>query len=156
VSETVVARLRPHGRAMFWPTVVLLAVVGALGYFGGRLPEQWQNLAVLGAAGVLVLLGWLVPLLRWLATNYTITTRRVIVRSGILVRNRQEILHSRVHHLTVRRGALQTLFRSGDVLVDAGLERPIVLADVPSADLVQDALHELAESALDAHVVNGA
>jgi len=36
VREVVVARLRPHVRVLFWPTVLLLAVCAAYGYFGGR------------------------------------------------------------------------------------------------------------------------
>jgi len=147
VTETVVARLRPHARALFWPTVLLLVVAAAAAYFGGRFAEPWQNFAVGGAAALLALVGWLAPLCRWLSRNYTITTRRVIVRSGIVVRVRQEMLHSRVHDITVRKNAIQTVFRSGDVLLEGGGERPVLLRDVPSADLVQEALHDLAEGA---------
>ncbi|HEX7834143.1 MAG TPA: PH domain-containing protein, partial [Pseudolysinimonas sp.] len=40
------------------------------------------------------------------------------------------------------------LFRSGDVLINTGLDRPVVLHDIPAADLVQSALHELMERSL--------
>jgi membrane protein YdbS with pleckstrin-like domain len=86
VSETVVARLRPHARALFWPTMLLLGVAAALGFLSGAFREQWQNAALLGGAAVLVIAGWLAPLLRWASRRYTITTRRIVVRSGILVR----------------------------------------------------------------------
>lgn len=145
--ETVIARLRPHGRALFWPTVLLLAVAGMLGFFAGVIPDGLITVAVLAVAGVVVLVGWLVPLLRWLARNYTITSRRVIVRSGILVRSRQEMLHSRVQHVTLRRSGMQSLFRSGDIELEGDSENPVVLRDVPSAGLVQDTLHDLAEDA---------
>jgi uncharacterized membrane protein YdbT with pleckstrin-like domain len=145
-AEVVVARLRRHGRRLFWPSVALVAMAGAAGYFFGRFPETWQNLLVLGIAAVLALLLWLVPLISWLACNYTITTRRIILRSGILVRVRQELLHSRAHDVTVRKSGLQSLFRSGDVLINTGLDRPVVLRDVPTADLVQAALHDLIET----------
>jgi uncharacterized membrane protein YdbT with pleckstrin-like domain len=146
VNETVVARLRPHGRAMFLPTVILLALAAAAGYFGGKFSEDWQNTAVLITAAVLAVFGWFVPLVSWLSQNYTITTRRVIVRSGVLVRSRQEVLHALGHDVTVRRSALQALFGSGDVLVSTGLDRPVVLRDVPSAALVQATLHDLMEA----------
>jgi membrane protein YdbS with pleckstrin-like domain len=142
----VVARLRPHGRALFWPTVLLIALAGSVGFFAGLLPEEWMRLALVGVAALLALVGWLAPLCRWLARRYTITTRRTVVRTGILVRSRQELLHSTVHDLTLRRGALQTVFRSGDVVLDSGMDRPVVLADVPSADLVLAVLHDLVES----------
>jgi uncharacterized membrane protein YdbT with pleckstrin-like domain len=145
VPEAVVARLRPHGRALFWPSLALIAILAAAGYFYGSFDEPWQNLAVLGAALLLALLLWLLPLLAWLGRHYTITTRRIVLRSGFFVRVRQELLHSRGYDVTVRKHALQSLFRSGDVLINTGLDHPVVLRDVPGADLVQAALHDLME-----------
>jgi uncharacterized membrane protein YdbT with pleckstrin-like domain len=144
--ESIVARLRPHGRALFWPTAALVLIVGATTYFFGRFPEDWENLALLGVAALLALLLWLVPLLSWLGRNYTITTRRVIIRSGFFVRVRQELLHSRGHDVTVRKTGLQSLFGSGDVQINTGLEHPVVLRDVPKPDLVQAALSDLMEA----------
>jgi len=144
--ETVVARLRPHSRALFFPTVALLADIGAVAYFAGSLPEEWMNLLVLAAGALLALVLFAVPVLRWLSQNDTITTRRVVIRSGILVRSRQELLHSRGYDVTVRQAGLQLLFRSGDVLINTGNEHPVVLRDVPNADLVQSALHDLMDA----------
>jgi len=143
--EAVVARLRPHVRALFWPTLALLLIVGATGYFTGTFPELWMNLAVGIGGALLVFLLWLLPLLAWLGRNYTITTRRIVLRSGFFVRVRQELLHSRGYDVTVRKNALQSVFGSGDVLINTGLDKPIVLRDVPGADLVQAALHDLME-----------
>ncbi|AYF98323.1 PH domain-containing protein [Protaetiibacter intestinalis] len=143
--ETVVARLRSHGRVLFWPCVVLVAVVGALGYFVGTFPEPWQNWALLAAGALVVILLFLFPLLAWLGRNYTITTRRIVLRGGLFVRTRQELLHSRGYDVTVRKAGLQGMFGSGDILVNTGLERPVVLRDVPGADLVQATLHDLME-----------
>ena len=145
-QESVIARLRPHGRALFWPSVALIAVVGGIGFFYGRFDESWQNIAVLIGAALLLLLLWLLPLFAWLGRNYTLTTRRIVLRSGFLVRVRQELLHSRGYDVTVRQNSLQSLFRSGDVQINTGLEHPVVLKDVPRADLVQAALHDLMES----------
>ncbi len=144
--ESVVARLRPHSRALFWPTVAVLADIGAVSYFAGSFPERWMNLLLLAGGALLVLLLFVLPLLRWLSRNYTITTRRIVIRSGILVRSRQELLHSRGYDVTVRQAGLQLLFRSGDVLINTGLEHPVVLQDVPNAELVQSALHDLMEA----------
>ena len=145
VPEAVVARLRPHGRAMFWPSLALILILGATGYFYDSFAEPWQNLGVLAAALLLGILLWLIPLLYWLGRHYTITTRRIVLRSGFFVRVRQELLHSRGYDVSVRKNAMQSLFRSGDVLINTGLDKPIVLRDVPSANLVQAALHDLME-----------
>lgn len=144
--EAVVATLRPHGRVLFFPALALIADVALVGYLWGRLPESWMNAAVPIAGALLALLLFVIPLLTWLGRSYTVTTRRLVLRSGMLVRTRQEMLHSRGYDVTVRRFGLQFLFGSGDVLVNTGLDRPVRLRDVPDADLVQSALHDLMES----------
>lgn len=148
--EAVVARFRSHARALALPCIALVAAASAVGFFYGSFPETWQNLAVLAGGALVALFLWLAPLLAWLGRNYTITTRRIILRSGFLVRVRQELLHSRGYDVTVRKNALQSIFGSGDVSINTGLERPVVLRDVPSADLVQGALHELMERSINA------
>ncbi|TXN28259.1 PH domain-containing protein [Lacisediminihabitans profunda] len=147
-SERVVARLRPHGRVLFWPSLVLIATVGAMAYFNGDFSEQWQNVAVLAGGTLVIVLLWLLPLLAWLGKRYIITTRRIIIRTGFFVRVRQELLHSRGYDVTVRQNSLQSMFGSGDVFINAGLEHPVLLRDVPGADLVQSALHDLMERSL--------
>lgn len=144
--EVVIARIHSHARALLWPSLLLVAVCVALGFFGMRFSEPWQNFVVLGAAVVLIIGGWLLPLLAWLAHNYTITNRRVVLRAGIFVRVRQELLHSRAFDVTVRRSAIQTLFGTGDVLLNLGGEGRLVLRDVASPDLVQATLHELIQA----------
>ena len=146
--ESVVARLRPHSRALFWPTLLLLVDAAVVGFFAGSLPEPWMNIAALGVGVVLAIVLFVAPLFAWLGRHYTITTRRIVVRSGLLVRTRQELLHSRGYDVTVRKTGLQALFGSGDVLINTGLEHPLVLRDVPRADLVQSALHDLMERSL--------
>lgn len=91
---------------------------------------------------MLVLVGWVYPLLAWLARNYTITTRRTVV----FVRLRREVLHSRVRSVTMRATWLQSLFRSGDLEADLGGDQEVVLRDVPGAVLVQEVLHDLIEA----------
>ncbi|TFC44982.1 PH domain-containing protein [Cryobacterium sp. TMT1-21] len=139
------ARLRPHARVLFWPTLFLLAACGATGYYYGSLPEPWQNTALLAGAVAVVLLFWLLPLVSWLNHRYTITTRRIIFRRGVFVRTRQELLHSRGYDVTVRTTWLQSLVRSGDVVIKTGPEHPLVLKDVPNPVLVQQVLHDLME-----------
>lgn len=145
-GEVTVARLRSHGRRMFWPSVALVAIAGAAGYFFGRFPDSWENLAVLGAAVVLILVLWFFPLLAWLSRVYTITTRRTVVRSGLVVRVRRELLHARAFDVTTRKSGLQGLFGSGDVEINSGPDLRVVLVDVPKASLVQAALQDLIES----------
>jgi len=144
--ETVVARLRPHARALIAPTTLLVAVAAAFGYLAGSLPETWQNLALAGVAALLVAVGWLLPLAAWLARHYTVTTRRIVLRRGVFVRVRQEVLHSRAIDATVRTSGLQGLFGTGDVLIAVGQPEPVILHDLAKPALVQSALHDLIEA----------
>ncbi|HWM35371.1 MAG TPA: PH domain-containing protein [Pseudolysinimonas sp.] len=148
VPEAIVARLRPHARVLIWPAVALIAVIGAGTYLFGTFRIAWAQIAVLAIGPALIILLFVVPLAAWLGRSYTITTRRIVLRSGLMVRTRQELLHSRGYDVTVRQNGLQQLFRSGDVLINTGLDRPVVLRDIPSAALVQSALHELMERSL--------
>jgi len=144
--ERVLARLRPHARVLTLPSIALIAIAGAVGYFGGVVDEPWQVTALYSVAALALVLFWLLPLLAWLSHRYVITTRRLILRRGLGVRVRQELLHSRGYDVSVSRGPLQTLFRSGDVRINSGLEAPVVLKDVPNADLVLAALQDLMEA----------
>jgi uncharacterized membrane protein YdbT with pleckstrin-like domain len=143
--ERIVARLRPNARALFWPSIVLIATCGGLGYLAGQFDEVWENVLLWSTAAAVVLLLFLLPLAFWLSKRYTITTRRIIMRHGFFIRVRQELLHSRSYDVTLKRTWLQSAFRSGDVRINSGLERPVVLKDVPKADTVQRALNDLME-----------
>jgi uncharacterized membrane protein YdbT with pleckstrin-like domain len=141
--ERVVARVRRHARRLTLPAVLLIAVAGGTAYVLTLFTELWQQLAVVGVAALVVIVGVLLPFLAWLTRRITITTRRTIVRSGVFVRVRQELLHSRGYDVTVRRNWAQSAFGSGDVRINTGHERPFVLRDVPKPELVQAALQEL-------------
>ena len=145
-AERVIARLRPHGRVLFLPSLILIATVGVTAYFAGNLPEEWENSALLIAAAAVIVLFWLLPTLSWLSRRFIITSRRIVVRRGLFVRTRQELLHSRGYDVRVRRSPVQSMFRTGTVEVRTGPERPLVLRDIHRPDLVQEALHDLIES----------
>jgi Bacterial membrane flanked domain. len=146
--EQVVARLRPHGRVLFLPSLILIATTSGVAYFAGSFPESWQNIALVAGGIFIVLVAWFLPLMSWLGKRYLITTRRIVLRHGFFVRIRQELLHSRGYDIVVRKNAMQSLFGSGDVRINTGLEHPVVLHDVPGADLVQGVLHDLMERSL--------
>ncbi|OJX78961.1 MAG: hypothetical protein BGO91_02360 [Leifsonia sp. 71-9] len=141
------ARLRRNARVLFWPSLALIAASGAVGFFAGRLDEVWEIVLLWSSAAAVLLLLFLLPLAAWLSRRYTITTRRIVIRHGFFVRVRQELLHSRGYDVSVKRNWLQSAFRSGDVRINAGLDHPVVLKDVPKADQVQRALSELMEHA---------
>lgn len=143
--ETKVLTLRRHGRHLALPVLVLLAIAAAGGYWIGGLPEPWMNWwAAIGAAALALLLG-IGPILGWLVSRATVTTRRVILRSGIFVHHRTEVPLARVRSVGLRRGPVQRMFGSGDVRLLVGSDAPVVLPDVPGCTRAVEALQELVE-----------
>ena len=142
--EAVVLRFRRHGRALVLPVIALIAIAAAAGFFVGGLADAWSNLAAGIGAAVLALLLGVLPILSWLASRTTVSTRRVIVRRGLLSRARSELALVRVREVRTRRGPLQRMSGAGDVLLLHGAES-LVLEDVPGAQRVADALQELVE-----------
>lgn len=143
--ERVIVLLRAHARALVLPVVVLLAVSGGAVYGATALDELWPRILVVAAGALALVLLVLAPYVRWLASHVLITTRRIVIRHGLVVRTRQEVLHSRSYDVALRQSGLQRLFRSGDILLNTGLDRPVVLRDLPRAALVHEALTDLME-----------
>ncbi len=143
--EQVIARFRSHGRRLAGPVVIAILVAAATGYIAGRLPEPWMNQAVLILAAVLVLVFAVVPVIAWLAHRYVVTTRRIILRRGLLVNTRRDFLLSRGIDVTLERRGLQHLFRSADIRVTGASGIGVLLTDVPAPDLVLQAILDLSE-----------
>lgn len=143
--EVILVRVRPHARRLTIPVVVLLGTVTAFGWFGGRFAEEWQNWAAVVVAGALMFFVVLLPFFAWLGHRYTITSRRIIARTGLLVRHRQDLYLSRVTDVRLRRTPLQAAYATGNVRVVAGPDLTVVLRDIPSAKLVTAMLGELTE-----------
>ncbi len=143
--ELRVARFRGHARRLFWSALVLIAVAGALGYFYGNLPAPFENWMLLTAAAALVLFLVLLPYLSWWAHVYTITTRRVLERSGVFGVRRQELSHVRGYSIQERRGLLQRMWGAGTLVLTNGVDQPMRLVNVPSVGLVHEALVDQVE-----------
>jgi len=136
--------LRRHARVLTGPFVLLALTSAALGLFDARLPEAWMRLTMWVAGAVVVVALVLVPLLAWLGGRVVVTTRRIVIHNGLLVRSRREILLARVTDVTVRRTPLQAILRSGNILISLGGEQTVRVRDIPRADVVAAALLQLA------------
>lgn len=143
--ELRIARLRSHARGLLWPALVLIAVAGAVGLFTDNLPDPLEDWMLWTAAGAVVLLLVVMPYLRWLARTYTITTRRVIARRGLLRRERRELSHARGYTISERRGPLQRLWGAGTLLLSNGVDAPLALRNVPAVRLVHETLADQVE-----------
>ncbi|MFB8386160.1 PH domain-containing protein [Microbacterium sp. NPDC055910] len=143
--ELRVARFRPHARRLTWSALVLIAVAGATGYLYNNLPAGYENWMLLTAAAAVVFLLVLLPFLVWWTHVYTITTRRVIERRGVLVTHRRELAHVRGYTIRARRGILQRMWGTGTLVLSNGVDEPLRLVNVPSMALVHEALVDQVE-----------
>lgn len=133
-EETVLVHVRSHGKALVGPVMVFVVCLGVLGAGLGLMPAQWRPWGPwLLSAGVLlvVVAATVVPWLRWLSATVTITDRRVITRSGVVVQRGHDVAWRRVTDVTFERGPLDRLFGCGALVLLTAAERPLVLRDLP-------------------------
>ena len=130
-QEHLIARFRGQIRRLFFSALILIAVAGATGFFTDNMPEPFTNIMLWAAAGTIVLLLVIVPFLVWLSRRYTITTRRVITTTGLIMHRRTELTHARGYTMTVTRGPLQRLWGAGNISLSNGAEAPMLLRNVP-------------------------
>jgi uncharacterized membrane protein YdbT with pleckstrin-like domain len=90
-GETVIWKLRTALRASFYVWVIAIVLAVLLGMIGGPVPA---------AAPVILAVVW--TAWRWL-TSYELTSERLIIRSGLLVRKREEIELFRVRDFSLSR-----------------------------------------------------
>ncbi|GAA2067208.1 PH domain-containing protein [Microbacterium hatanonis] len=143
--ELRVARLRPRATRLFWSAVVLIAVAGAVGYFYDNLREPFADWMLLSAAGAVVLLLVVLPFVSWWAQRYTITTRRVIARSGPFGRRRAELSHVRGYTVQLKRGILQRIGGGGTLVLSNGVDAPVRLRRIANVALVYEVLVDQVE-----------
>jgi uncharacterized membrane protein YdbT with pleckstrin-like domain len=143
--ELRVARFHAHARRLTWSALVLIAVAGAVGFFYGNLPAPFEDWMLLTAAAVVVFFLVVLPFVSWWSHVYTITTRRVIERSGIVGVRRRELSHVRGYTVQERRGLLQRMWGAGTLVLSNGVDQPLRLVNVPSVGLVHEALVDQVE-----------
>lgn len=143
--ELRIARLRGHARRLTWSALVLIAVAGSLGYFAGNLPAPWEDWMLLATAAVVVLLLVVLPFAAWWSHTYTITTRRVIERSGVFGTHRRELSHVRGYTIQERRGLVQRMWGVGTLVLANGVDEPMRLRNVPRVGLVHETLVDQVE-----------
>lgn len=142
-GETVVLHTRTHAKALLLPllALIVLLVVGEAG-------QLWLPQVAALVLWCLVALGilWYVarPLLIWASATYTVTTRRLITRRGVLVRRGHDIPLSRISDVAYERDLVDRLLGCGTLVVsDASTHGRVVLHDIPQVEDAQRRIHEL-------------
>jgi membrane protein YdbS with pleckstrin-like domain len=147
-DEYVVFRLHPHWKTVLRPFIVLAVIVAVALTLLVMLPASADKAPVRLAIGVLAVLAaiaWcLVPLLRWRATHYELTSRRLRLRSGVLTRVGRDFPLSRISDASFTQGPLDRLLGCGRLIVEsAGEHGQLVLSNLPHVRQAQTELFRL-------------
>jgi len=136
LAEQRIARIRPRGSKLFFPSAFLFAACFALAFFGGRLAEQWQYTVLYIIAGSVAFFFWFIPLLRFMSTFLEVTTTRVLYRSGLLGQKRREVSLTHIKDVQLTKG------RSISIVVDG--QEPLVITGIPKHKMVAVEIDRLA------------
>jgi membrane protein YdbS with pleckstrin-like domain len=84
------------------------------------------------------------PFLTWLTATYTITTKRLITREGLIARRGHDIPLMRISDVAYDQGILDRMLGCGTLVIsDASTHGSVRLHDIPRVEEVQRQLTEL-------------
>ena len=147
-GEDIIMSMRTHAKALILPAVALIALAALGGFLtailGDSQVEKWVVIAI-WAAIVLGMVVWSVaPFIRWLTTEYTVTSKRVLLTSGVLTRTGRAIPLYRINDVSFEKGLLDRMLGCGTLVVsDASEQSGMRLHDVPRIEWVHRQLTDL-------------
>lgn len=148
-DETLVLVLRTHVKALFVPFLVLVLVVAALiglAFVPGVDAQPWVWIAAAVVAAVILGRWVLWPFMVWRTTIHAITTRRLVLRSGVFNRQGHDMPLTRMNDVSFEHTFFERLLGCGSLVVESAGERgQLRLDDIPKVELVQRTLYRLAD-----------
>lgn len=137
-AELLLARIRPSRASLVLPNFALFLSAALVGFYAGRLTEQWQNILVWSLAGLIAIVFWLVPMVNFLTHWSTVTTSRVATRSGLFGQRHREVSLAKISG--AQAGPKHT------VILTVNSEEPFVLSKVPRPKLLASEINSLIAS----------
>ena len=143
-GESVVVDTRTHPKALIGPALILVVTL-ALAIFLDRLIGNGVVSLVVWILALVVFLWWVLrPFLDWLTSTYTITTKRLITREGIVSRQGHDIPLMRISDVAYDMGIVDRMLGCGTLVIsDASTHGSVRLHDIPRVEEVQRRLTEL-------------
>ena len=149
-DEEIVYDMRPHWRALVAPIIVFLVTM-VIGFFllaklAGNDAFYVSGARILVVAIMLVsLFGWVLrPLAYWWTTQYVVTNRRLIVRSGLIARNGRDMPLSRVNDVSFHHTVIDQFMNCGTLIVEsAGEKGQLEMRAVPDVENLQREVYRL-------------
>lgn len=125
-NETIALDMHPHWWYFAEPAVALLGSI-VLGLIVLVMTDSGtDSRKFLGWLAVVLLVGtalWLViRYLKWLTTNFVITSNRLIFRQGVIGKRGIEIPLERVNNVNFNQSVFERVLGAGDLLIESGGE----------------------------------
>lgn len=145
-NETIVRRMHTHFKAIL-PSLlgeILLVAVGVLASV--YLPPEWAPFShafVWAAVVIATIPVLLVPFVKWRTTTFTLTTKRIITRHGIISKKGHDLPLSRISDVAMEQDLLDRMLGCGTLRLTTSANDPLILSDVPSIPEVQVQLTNL-------------
>jgi uncharacterized membrane protein YdbT with pleckstrin-like domain len=141
-NESVVLDLRPHWW-YFIEAAVALVVSLALAIlalaFGAPTSLKWVCIVLIVGSAVWLLVRYV----KWVTTNFVVTTDRVIFRHGAFAKAGIEIPLERVNSVHFNQGIIERILGAGDLLIESGAEQGQQrFTDVRHPDRVTNTIHK--------------
>jgi uncharacterized membrane protein YdbT with pleckstrin-like domain len=150
-GESVVVDTRTHPKALLLP-IFALVVFLAIGAFVQTQTDQGIVHKVVWVVVAVGILWFFVRrLLIWLTATYTITTRRLITRHGVITRRGHDIPLTRVSDVAYEKDLIDRMLGCGTLVIsDASTHGQVALPDIPHVEDVQRKLNDLLHDLHDA------
>jgi uncharacterized membrane protein YdbT with pleckstrin-like domain len=150
-DEDVVFDLHPHWKGLVGPTLLAPVVVFVAAFAAGKVPDgsaQGKVRLALTLAAVVALVWFVVrPYLEWFTTHFVLTTRRVIMRQGVIARTGRDIPIFRINDVTFSHTVIERMFGAGTLMIESAGERgQVTLSDIPHVEEVQREVYTLMEA----------
>jgi uncharacterized membrane protein YdbT with pleckstrin-like domain len=147
--EELIFDLKPHWIAVvpaaFWGLVAVVASYFAYGFVDDQ-GWDWGRTAVLAALPLALFVFTVLPILRWLFTNFVLTSDRVITRRGIIAKQSKEIPLERINDIAFSQTVLERMIGAGDILIESAGERGQErITDVRKPEEVQKTIYKTSE-----------
>ncbi len=144
-GETIVLDMHPHWWYFAEPAFALLGSI-TLGILVLTIDNEGSTKTALSYLSIAALVGsalWLVlRYVKWVTTNFVLTSNRVIFRSGIIAKRGVEIPINRVNNVNFNQTIFERLVGAGDLLIESGGEEgQSRYTDIRHPDEVQRMIH---------------
>lgn len=139
-DEVVVRHMHTHAKTLLPAIIieVLLLVAAAIGSFYVPANARYWALATIWITVLVLSIPlFIVPWVKWSMTTYTVTTKRVITRTGVIRRTGHDLPLTRISDIQIEKNFDDRIFGCGTLALQTSANDPLLLWDVPKVEMVQ-------------------